>query len=171
VRPTSPGSRGTWCAVRDAAPLAEPARGLLSDRAGASFAVNRTKRLIKTPKLYWADTGHALFLWGDPEPAGAHLENLVLVDLVAWRETRRDRAEILYWRTTNGEEVDLVVELGDRLLPIEVKTSGRPRVPDAAHLRTFREEYGARAMPGVLVHAGNEIAWLPPGIPAAVVVV
>jgi hypothetical protein len=48
-----------------------------------AFAVNRTKRLIKAPKVYWGDTGIALHLAETNEPGGAHLENLVLHDLVA----------------------------------------------------------------------------------------
>jgi hypothetical protein len=132
-----------------------------------AYAVNRTKRLIKTPKLYWGDVAHALSLGGEVSPAGAHLENLVLLDLLAWRETTRTRAEILYWRTTNGEEVDFVVEQGSHLLPIEVKATRRPRVSDAVHLRRFREEYGRSALPGLLLHAGTDITWLSPGILAA----
>ena len=50
--------------------------------------MNRTKRLIKTPKLYWGDTGVALHLAGTPEPEGAHLENLWLHDLLAWLDAR-----------------------------------------------------------------------------------
>src|SRR5690606_36447774 len=67
-----------------------------------AYAANRTKRLIKSPKLYWGDTGLALHLAGLAEPAGAHLENLVLHDLLAWRDARLDRAEVLYWRTATG---------------------------------------------------------------------
>jgi predicted AAA+ superfamily ATPase len=48
-----------------------------------AYAVNRTKRLIKSPKLYWGDTGVALHLADGAEPEGAHLENLVLHDLLA----------------------------------------------------------------------------------------
>jgi len=129
--------------------------------------VNRTKRLIKTPKCYWADTGLALYLAGVSEPTAAHLENLVLMDLLAWRDTQLDRPEVLYWRTAIGEEVDFVIESGDRLLPIEVKTTSRPRVDDAKHLRTFREEYGRRCRPGLLLHTGDRIEWLGPGILAA----
>ena len=110
-----------------------------------AYAVNRTKRLIKSPKLYWGDTGVALHLTQEEEPRGAHLENLVLHDLLAWRDARLDRAEVLYWRTAIGEEVDFVIEAGDRLLPIEVKATERPRLRDIAHLRTFRAEYGDRA--------------------------
>src|SRR6185369_9750070 len=70
------------------------------------YAVNRTKRLIKSPKLFWNDTGLALHL-GQEDPGGAHLENLVLHDLQVWRDARLDRAEVFYWRTAVGEEVDL----------------------------------------------------------------
>ena len=58
-----------------------------------AYAVNRTKRLIKSPKLYWGDTGIALHLAGVSAPAGAHLENVILHDLLAWRDARLDRAE------------------------------------------------------------------------------
>ena len=53
-----------------------------------AYAVNRTKRLIKSPKLYWCDTRLALHLSGHPPPSGAHLENLVLQDLLAWAGLR-----------------------------------------------------------------------------------
>ena len=132
-----------------------------------AYAVNRTKRLIKAPRLYWADTGLALHLTGAGEASGAYLQNLVLQDLLAWRDARLDRAEILYWRTTGGEEVDFVIETGGRLLPVEVKAATRPRLGAAAHLRTFRAEYGEQARAGLLLHAGSALEWLAPGVLAA----
>jgi hypothetical protein len=132
-----------------------------------AYAVNRTKRLIKSPKLYWGDTGLALHLAEESEPGGAHLENLVLHDLLAWRDARLDRAEILYWRTTIGEEVDFVIEAAGGLLPVEVKATGRPRLEDAAHLRTFRAEYGRKARAGLVLHTGNAVEWLAPDVLAA----
>ena len=132
-----------------------------------AYAVNRTKRLIKSPKLYWGDTGVALHLAQEAEPAGAFLENLVLHDILAWRDSRLDRAEVLYWRTAAGEEVDFVVEAGNRLLPIEVKATRRPRLRDAAHLRAFRAEYGNAARAGLLLHTGAAVEWLAPDVLAA----
>jgi len=129
-----------------------------------AYAVNRSKRLIKSPKLYWSDTGLALHLAGSEEPSGAHLENLVLHDLLVWRDARIDRAEVCYWRTTLGEEVDFVIESGGRLLPIEVKSSGRPRLADTKHLRTFRTEYGTRARRGLLLHGGRTLEWIAPDV-------
>ena len=132
-----------------------------------AYAVNRTKRLIKSPKVYWGDTGVALHLTQEGEPRGAHLENLVLHDLLTWRDSRLDRAEVFYWRTTIGEEVDFVIEAGDRLLPIEVKATARPRLRDIANLRTFRAEYGERARAGLLLHAGDMLDWIAPDVLAA----
>jgi hypothetical protein len=131
------------------------------------YSVNRTKRLIKAPKLYWADTGLALHLAGQQDPAGAHFENLVLADLLAWRDAQLDPPSLNYWRTATGEEVDFVVEVGDRLLPIEVKMTKRPRVHDARHLKTFRAEYGNRSRAGLLLHTGDTTEWLSPKILAA----
>jgi predicted AAA+ superfamily ATPase len=132
-----------------------------------AFAVNRTKRLIKTPKLYWADTGLALHLADTGTPQGAHLENLVLGDLLAWRDARTKRAEILYWRATTGEEVDFVVEAGNALVAVEVKATAKPRLEDARHLRTFRDEYKGKARTALLLHTGDRTEWLAPGILAA----
>ncbi len=132
-----------------------------------AYAVNRTKRLIKSPKLYWADIGLALHLSEAEELTGAHLENVVLHDLLVWRDSRLERAEIGYWRTASGEEVDLVIEEGGKLLPIEVKATIRPRLGDAVHLRSFRAEYGKKSRAGLLLHAGPMLEWLAPDILAA----
>lgn len=127
------------------------------------YAVNRTKRLVKSPRIFWGDTGVALHL-GSSAPAGAHLENLVLHDLLAWRDARVDRVELACWRTTIGEEVDFVIEAGGKLLPIEVKATTRPRLSDCAHLRTFRQEYGRKARAGLLLHTGRTVEWLTPDV-------
>ena len=128
-----------------------------------AYAVNRTKRLIKSPKVFWGDTGIALHL-AAMVPGGAHLENLVLHDLLAWRDARLERVELAYWRTTIGEEVDFVIEAGGTLLPIEVKATAQPRLADCAHLRTFRQEYGRKARSGLLLHTGHTVEWITPDV-------
>jgi predicted AAA+ superfamily ATPase len=109
----------------------------------------------------------ALHLAEADEPGGAHLENLVLQDLLVWRDARLDRVELGYWRTAIGEEVDFVIEAGGRLLPIVVKAGARPRLADAAHLRAFRKEYGKKARAGLLLHTGSTLEWLAPDVLAA----
>ena len=129
-----------------------------------AYAVNRTKRLIKTPKLYWSDPGLALHLAGLSSPTGAYLENLVLADILAWRGICTESTEVLYWRTAIGEEVDFVIETDGRLLPIEVKATTTPTVRDARHLQTFRREYPRISHVGLLLHAGTSTEWLAPDV-------
>ncbi len=129
-----------------------------------AYSVNRTKRLIKSPKLYWGDTGLALHLCGETEPRGAHLENLILCDLLAWRDSRLRPPEVFYWRTSVGEEVDFVIEAEGKLLPIEVKSTSKPRLADAAHLRAFRAEYGAQSRTALLLHTGSSFEWPAPDV-------
>jgi uncharacterized protein len=125
----------------------------------APYARNRTTRLIKTPKLYWSDTGLALSLAGG-EPSGAHLENYVLTDLLAWRDTEAPRPGISYWRTAGGAEVDFVIERRQRLLAIEVKATATPASGDAATLRRFLEQYGSAVDGGLVLHGGDRAFWL-----------
>jgi predicted AAA+ superfamily ATPase len=129
-----------------------------------AFSESRAKRLIKTPKLYAGDTGLGLFLADvdDEEQlkretnAGAWLENLVLNDLLVYRETEIKKPSIFYRRTVTGEEIDFVVERGRRLLPIEIKASSTVRVDDARLLDEWCREFGKRSPFGVLLYDGKE---------------
>lgn len=53
------------------------------------------------------------------------------------------------------------------MLPIEVKATDRPRTGDVKHLLSFRQEYGRRCRPGLLLHTGTRIEWLAGGVLAA----
>lgn len=125
-----------------------------------AFARNPTKRLIKGPKLYWCDTGLALHLAGAPEPTGPHLENLVFQELRSWAAASSRRADLFFWRTTVGEEVDFVIETDGRLLPVAVEATAYPRLRDARGLLAFRDAYGESARRGLLLHTGDELRWL-----------
>ena len=128
-----------------------------------AYSVNRTKRLIKGPKLYWSDPALAIWLGGATELTGAHLENLVFADLLAWRDGQVPAPGVLYWRTTTEREVDFVIESDNRLLAIEVKTAAA-RYADTTGLRLFREEYADRFVGGLLLHGGDETHQLSDGI-------
>jgi len=132
-----------------------------------AFFVNRTKRLVKAPKLYMSDTALALHLSGESELRGAHLENLVLCDLLVWKSGRTDRTEILHYRTTKGAEVDFVVETASGVLPIEVKAAESVRTRDARHLESFLDEYADLARAGLLLYTGERAFWLSDRVLAA----
>ena len=82
-----------------------------------------------------------------------------MTDLLAWAGSIPRTPNVLYWRTAGGAEVDFVVELPDRLLPIEVKASRRVNHKDARHLLTFLEDY-PKAPAALLLYDGNDTYWL-----------
>lgn len=128
------------------------------------YAVSRTKRLIKAPKVYWTDPGLAAFLAGYHDEQslrmarelGGLFETLVLHHLRVLAQLMTPRAQLFYWRTVSGSEVDFVIEQGRRLLALEVKLSRAPRYTDGEGLRDFLREY-PETVGGLLVHTGSEI--------------
>jgi predicted AAA+ superfamily ATPase len=86
---------------------------------------------------------------------GADLENLILSDLLVWREISVPRPSIYHWRTTNQGEVDSIVEAGKR-------QSRR----DVRHLLTFQPEYGDAVAGCLLLHDGPDILPLADGVVA-----
>ncbi len=141
-----------------------------------AFVRSRTKRLVKSPKLYWTDPGLGAFLAGihDEEAlagsplAGALLENLVLTQFSPWRETQAPRPELFHWRTVPGLEVDLVLSWKGRLVPVEIKAGARTGPGDLKGLEGFLAEYGRAAPLGVLLcgvreacHLSDRIVALP----------
>ena len=130
-----------------------------------AFSRSRTRRLVKSPKAYWGDTGLAGFLLrlGDAAEVrrhaagGALLENMVLAQLLAWREVEARRPEVSYWRTAAGIEVDFVLEARGRLLPVEVKASARARPEEARALEMFLDEHPRAASVGLLLYGGKDV--------------
>ncbi len=98
---------------------------------------NFGKRLVKTPKLYFHDTGLAAWLLGIQRPEqiathpqrGALFESWVVAELLKARFNRALGSNLYFWRDRSGHEVDLLVEQGDALLPVEIK-SGQTVAPD-----------------------------------------
>lgn len=127
------------------------------------YHANVGKRLVKTPKVYFTDTGMLCYLAGlkDPDHAaagplgGAIFETAVLLEIVKAFLNRGEEPQIHFWRTSAGVEVDLVVEAGGKLIPIEVKLSATPRPAMANTIRTFQEDLGEKAGPGFVIHPGD----------------
>jgi predicted AAA+ superfamily ATPase len=125
-----------------------------------AYSVARIRRLVKSPRFYWSDTGLALHLSGDLEPRSYHLANFVLGDLLAWRESQVRRPDISHWGTTVGDVVDIVIERKGVPLPLTVKATPTPQVRDARFLLRFLEEYPDKSRSGLLLHTGSEMFWL-----------
>ncbi len=98
---------------------------------------NFNKRIVKTSKLYFYDTGLALSLLGveNAEQLAFHplrgslFENYVIIDFLKRRYNKGKQNNLFFWRDNTGNEIDLLLEFGDKLIPIEIK-SGQTVVSD-----------------------------------------
>lgn len=100
----------------------------------APYSNNALKRLSKTPKLYFCDTGLSAYLsmWLTPDAlrngaaSGHYYENYVVMELVRNYAYARSKANITYYRDSNAKEIDVIVEENDNIHPLEIKKSASP---------------------------------------------
>jgi hypothetical protein len=138
------------------------------------YFANVGKRLVKTPKVFFADVGTLCYLTGlkDPRHAasgpmgGAILETAVLAELIKGHLHRGRTPKVYFWRTAAGAEVDFLVETNGELVPIEVKLSSTPRPGMASGIRALRQDLGQKAAPGYVVHPGSTRLPLGEGVTA-----
>lgn len=127
------------------------------------YFANIGKRLVKTPKVYFMDVGTLCYLTGLKDPvhaasgpmSGPIFETAVLSEIVKTFLHRGEEPRIYFWRTSSGIEVDIVVEVNGKLIPIEVKLSSTPRPAMAAGIKSFREALGKKVGKGYIVHPGD----------------
>jgi predicted AAA+ superfamily ATPase len=119
---------------------------------------NVTKRLVKTPKLYFLDTGLCAYLtqWTSPESleagamSGSLLETYVVGEILkSWWHNGR-RAPLYFYRDRDGREVDLLIDQDNLLYPIEIKKTA---TPSGRPMQAFRAlgSLGRAVGPGAVV--------------------
>jgi hypothetical protein len=126
---------------------------------------NFNKRLVKMPKLYFYDAGLVSWLLGirTPEQVETHplrgnlFETFIVSELIKSRFNRGERPAFSFWRDSNGNEVDLIVERDNKLMPIEIK-SGKTLSRDSfAGLEKWCALAGDRGMMPSLIYGGSEV--------------
>jgi uncharacterized protein len=126
--------------------------------------VNFNKRLVKMPKLYFYDTGLVSWLLGirTTEQLATHplrgsiFETFVIAEVLKSQLNHGERPQIAFWRDSNGNEVDLLVEVGQQLVPVEIK-SGKTLVRDSyAGLEKWRTLAGEQCGEPILVYGGSD---------------
>ncbi len=146
---------------------------------------NFGKRLVKTPKLYFTDTGLAAWLIGIRDPQllalhalrGALFETWVIGEFRKYRFNQGLPADLYFWRDNNGVEADLVFETPEGLQCIEIK-SGQTLTPDLIRAGRAATRFLTEPAPAPwLIHGGQEsysregvrcISWRRFGQPTAV---
>ena len=132
------------------------------------------KRLVKSPKLYFADTGLAAYLAGfqsvealrDSPMIGAFWENHVIAQWVRYCDWRAPALQLWFWQDRNGREVDLLLETDQRLVPVECKWTERPGPGDTAGIRRLRALYGAAVTDGYVASTTSEAFEVASGVTA-----
>jgi predicted AAA+ superfamily ATPase len=92
---------------------------------------NLNKRLVKTPKFYFLDTGLAVRLQGHTDislmmrgPSFGHLfENLVLIEILKTRDHHRKSWNLFFWRSKEREEYDFVIRSGNKVVVIDAQVA------------------------------------------------
>lgn len=124
---------------------------------------NIGKRLIKSPKLYLNDTGLAIFLMGFESweavarhpVAGAVWETHVVIESLKKFSAEGRRIPMWFWRTTSGEEVDLIIERDGLFTIIECKIKELVDKSDLKGIRAFTKEYGADRVRHAYIASGT----------------
>lgn len=124
---------------------------------------NITKRLVKTPKVYFMDTGLAAYLcrWPNAETLengamdGAFFETYVVTEIVKSCYNAGKPADLYYYRDIDKKEIDLLIVEGDKLYPIEIKKSKEPAKPDKNFgvLQQFKMD----VQPGIILCMSDEL--------------
>lgn len=124
---------------------------------------NITKRLVKTPKVYFMDTGLAAYLcrWPNAETLengamdGAFLETYVVSELVKNYYNAGKPIDLYYYRDIDKKEIDLLVAKADCLYPIEIKKSKTPEHAD----KNFHvlQKFGLEIKPGLILCLCDEV--------------
>jgi predicted AAA+ superfamily ATPase len=131
---------------------------------------NFNKRVVKMPKIYFYDTGLASALLGvqnsqqlDLHPfKGSLFENMVIVELLKSRFNQGKSNNLFFWRDNNGNEVDVIIENGINLFPIEIK-SGQTIQDDYFKGIHFWNKI-SQQLNGYLIYGGKEFQMRSNGI-------
>lgn len=124
---------------------------------------NISKRLIKTPKIYFWDVGLAAYLLGLQEEKqvardplrGNLFENMVVAEIFKQYYHQGLRPRLCFFRDSTGNEVDLVIEQGNDLALIEIKSGQTVNKQFFSGLDRFSRFAGDRVQGGVLIYGGN----------------
>ena len=103
---------------------------------------NINKRLVKTPKVYFADTGLCSYLtgWNSPDVlesgamSGAMFETFVVTEIIKSYKHNGKTPNIYYYRDRDKKEIDVIIEQNGKLYPVEIKKTANP---DKNMIRNF----------------------------------
>ncbi len=128
------------------------------------FFENIPKRVIKSPKIYFSDPGLAVYMLGIETPdqvsrdplRGGLYENFMIQEVLKMRLNNGKHPELFFYRDTHGNEVDLVIKKGRKLIPVEIKSSATFTPDFLKGIERFRKVAGDRCTEGYVLYNGQK---------------
>ena len=123
---------------------------------------NFNKRIVKSPKLYFCDTGLACYLLGIQQKEQLHLhpfrgalfENMVVAEMLKTRYNKGLRSNLYYFRDNTGNEIDVLIDEGKKIIPVEIKSAETISPAFFRGLEFWRNLTGNKT--GYIVYGGTE---------------
>ena len=125
---------------------------------------NFNKRLIKAPKLYFTDVGLAAYLLDIRSEKhmlhhplkGAFFETFIIMEILKSRFNSGQTSNLYYFRDNIGNEVDVVLDYGDRIIPVEIKLGKTVNDDFLTGLRYYRRLNSQGSEKGILIYGGGQ---------------
>lgn len=123
------------------------------------FKLNLTSSLVKTPKLYWVDNGLLRHLSGIGHEVitGELFENYVASEMMKYLRTTSSDAQLSFYRTRSGMEIDFILETPNGLLAIEVKNRESVINKDFSAIRKVLQTTQQNWLGGIVIYRGNKL--------------
>lgn len=122
--------------------------------------MNIEKRLTKTPKLYFYDTGILRSFINNFETTNGYIyENFIISELQKLFSYHSLTDQLFFFRAHSGMEIDCIIETNDIILAIEVKLSNNVTKSSIKHIKTLQKLSEKKTI-GILIYPGNKIEQL-----------
>ncbi len=129
-----------------------------------SYHVNIRKRVVRSPKIYFTDTGLLCYLLGIGSSAqlkrdplrGSIYENLLIMEVLKTRLNKGIRPDLYFYRDSNGNEVDLLIPHGGSIQPVEIKSSSTFTPGFIKGISSLQKQLGGRCRNGIVFYNGEK---------------
>ncbi len=125
------------------------------------FYHNLTSSVVKTPKVYWLDVGLLRTLTGfEGESSGSIYETMVIGELFKWVRTCQKKAELFFYRTRSGLEIDVLLQTPYGYVGMEIKARKQVYASDTTALKKVAAALGDKWRGGLVIYRGKKIVHL-----------
>ena len=125
---------------------------------------NLNKRLIKSPKLYFTDTGLACYLLNIEEPKqlardplrGFLFENMIVMELIKYRSNQNKTPNLYFYRDNHKNEIDILISVGNQVIAIEIKSAQTFNSESLKGLKLIQEAAPDKLLAAAVVYTGEQ---------------